>query len=103
MCLYFCHPVLLPVVAALVIGTTLARIVQAAARPPTSPWAPASALGALLLGLAGTAVTLLSGPVSEWITKAPEFGNRIKQKLYVLDRPLAALRDLQDVILPSGK
>jgi predicted PurR-regulated permease PerM len=102
-CLYFCRPVLLPVVAALVIGTTLAPIVKAAARHRISPWATASALGALLLGLAGTAVTLLSGPVSEWITKAPEFGNTIKQKLYVLDRPLAALRDLQDVILPSGK
>ena len=32
MCLYFCRPVLMPVVAALVIGTTLAPIVKAAAR-----------------------------------------------------------------------
>jgi predicted PurR-regulated permease PerM len=103
MCLYFCRPVLLPVVAALVIGTTLAPIVKAAARHRISPWATAIALGALLLALAGTAVTLLSRPVSEWIAKAPEFGATIKQKLYVLDRPFAALRELQDVLLPSGK
>jgi predicted PurR-regulated permease PerM len=103
MCLYFCRPVLLPVVAALVIGTTLAPIVKAAARHRISPWATAIALGALLLALAVTAVTLLSRPVSEWIAKAPEFGATIKQKLYVLDRPFAALRELQDVLLPSGK
>jgi len=103
MCLYFCRPVLLPVVAALVIGTTLAPIVKAAARHRISPWVTAIALGALLLALAGTAVTLLSRPVSEWIAKAPEFGATIKQKLYVLDRPFAALRELQDVLLPSGK
>ena len=102
MSLYFCRPVLLPVVAALVIGTTLAPIVKAAARHRVSPWATAIVLGALLLGLAVTAVTLLSRPVSEWITRAPEFGATIKQKLYVLDRPLSALRELQDVVLPSG-
>ena len=102
MSLYFCRPVLLPVVAALVIGTTLAPIVKAVARHRVSPWATAIVLGALLLGLGGTAVTLLSRPVSEWIARAPEFGATIKQKLYVLDRPLSALRELQDVMLPSG-
>ena len=102
MSLYFCRPVLLPVVAALVIGTTLAPIVKAVARHRVSPWATAIVLGALLLGLGGTAVTLLSRPVSEWITRAPEIGAAIKQKLYVLDRPLAALRELQEVIMPSG-
>ncbi|HZD61209.1 MAG TPA: AI-2E family transporter, partial [Xanthobacteraceae bacterium] len=96
------RPVLLPVVAALLIGTTLAPIVKAAARHRISPWATAIALGALLLALAGTAVTLIARPVSEWITRAPEIGAAIKQKLYVLDRPLAALRELQEVVMPSG-
>lgn len=101
-CLYFSRPVLLPVVAALVIGTTLAPTVKAAARHRISPWLTAIALGALLLALAATAVTLLSKPVSEWIARAPEIGATIKQRLYVLDRPLAALRELQEVVLPSG-
>jgi predicted PurR-regulated permease PerM len=99
---YFLRPVLLPVGAALLIGTTLAPIVKAAARHRISPWATAIALGALLLALAGTAVTLIARPVSEWITRAPEIGAAIKQKLYVLDRPLAALRELQEVVMPSG-
>lgn len=100
--LFFARPLLLPVAAALVIGTTLAPIVKGAARHRISPWATAIALGALLLALAGTAVTLVARPVSEWITRAPEIGAAIKQKLYVLDRPLAALRELQEVVMPSG-
>src|SRR5262247_1703308 len=84
-CLFFCRPLLLPVAAALVIGTTLAPIVK----------------GGALLSVTGAAVTLLAQPVSEWIAKAPEIGATIKQKLYVLDRPLAALRELQEVLLPS--
>jgi predicted PurR-regulated permease PerM len=101
-CLYFSRPVLLPVAAALVIGMTLAPIVKGAARHRISPWLTAIALGALLLALAATAVTLLAQPVSQWIGRAPEIGATIKQKLYVLDRPLAALRELQEVVMPSG-
>src|SRR5262249_26805522 len=100
-CLFFCRPILLPVAAALVIGTTLAPIVKGPAPHPTPPGATAVVLGAALLAAAGGAVTLLAQPVSEWIAKAPEIGATIKQKLYVLDRPLAALRELQEVLLPS--
>jgi predicted PurR-regulated permease PerM len=100
--LYFSRPVLLPVVAAVLIGTTLAPIVKAGARHRISPWATAVTLGLLLIAAAGTAVTLLANPVSEWIAKAPEIGAAIKQKLYVLDRPLAALQELQEVLMPSA-
>ncbi len=101
-CLFFCRPLLLPVAAALVVGTTLAPIVKGAARHRISPWVTALVLGTALLAAAGAAVTLLAQPVSEWIAKAPEIGATIKQKLYVLDRPLAALRELQEVLLPSA-
>ena len=101
-CLFFCRPLLLPVTAALVIGTTLAPLVKGVARRRISPWVTAVVLGAALLAAAGAAVTLLAQPVSEWIAKAAEIGATIKQKLYVLDRPLAALRELQEVLLPSA-
>jgi predicted PurR-regulated permease PerM len=100
-CVYFCRPVLLPVTAALLVGTTLAPIVKAAAHWRISPWVTAIALGALLLAVAGTAVTLLAEPVSEWIARAPQIGATVKEKLYVLEPPLAALRQLRDVVLPS--
>ena len=101
-CLYFCRALVLPIVAALVIGTTLAPIVKAGARRRVSPWVTAIALGVVLIAGAGAAVTLLANPIVEWIAKAPDIGATIKQKLYVLDRPLAALRELQEVLLPSS-
>jgi predicted PurR-regulated permease PerM len=100
--LYACRPILMPVLAAMVIGTTFAPLVKAAARRRISPWVTALLLGVVLLAIAGTAVTLLAQPVSEWIGKAPEIGASIKQKLYVLDRPLTALRELQEVLLPAS-
>jgi predicted PurR-regulated permease PerM len=101
-CLYVCRPVLLPVGAAIVIGTTLAPLVKAAARYRASPWLTAGLLAAVLVAVAGTAVTFLAKPVTDWIARAPEIGATIKQKLYVLDPLLAAMRELQEVLLPSG-
>jgi predicted PurR-regulated permease PerM len=101
-CFYVCRPLLMPVLTAVVVGMTLAPIVKGAARRGVSPWLTAIILGVVLIAAAGTAVTLLAQPVSEWIAKAPEIGTTIKQKLYVLDRPLAALRELQEVLLPSA-
>ncbi len=100
--LYFCRPLLLPIAAALVIGTTLAPLVKMGARRGISPWITALALGAGLLIFAGTAVTLLANPTAALIARAPEIGASIRQKLYVLDRPLAALRELEKVFVPGG-
>jgi predicted PurR-regulated permease PerM len=101
-CLYLCRPVLLPVAAAMVIGTTIAPVVKAAARYRVSPWLTAGILAATLVAATGTAATLLAQPVTDWIAKAPEIGAAIKQKLYVLDRPLAAMRELQAALLPPS-
>jgi len=101
-CLYVGRAILLPVVAAVVIGTTLAPLVKAAARCRTSPWLTAGVLALALVAGTGTAATFLAKPVTDWIARAPEIGATIKQKLYVLDRPLAAMRELQEVLLPSG-
>jgi predicted PurR-regulated permease PerM len=101
-CLYVGRAILLPVVAAVVIGTTLAPLVKAAARCRASPWLTAGVLALALVAGTGTAATFLAKPVTDWIARAPEIGATIKQKLYVLDRPLAAMRELQEVLLPSG-
>ena len=100
--LYFGRSILMPIVAALLIGTTLAPIVKAAARHRIAPWVTAILLGLGLLAIAATAVTLLATPVSQWIGKAPEIGANLREKLYVLDRPLAALRDLQGLLPANG-
>ena len=100
--LYFSRPILLPVLAALVIGTTFAPVIKRARAHGISPWVTSIVLVALVMAAAGLIVTLLAAPVTEWIGRAPEITASIKQKLYVFDRPLAALRDLQDVLMPSS-
>jgi predicted PurR-regulated permease PerM len=99
---YVCRPILLPVFSAVIIGMTLAPIVDRARKIGVPPWLTALVLVLLLLSAAGLAAMLLAAPISEWIGRAPEIGASIKQKFYVLDRPLSALRELQDILLPSS-
>jgi len=101
-CLYFCRPILLPILTALLIGTTFAPVIKAANARGVSPWLSAIVLVLLGLTAAGISITMLAAPVSEWIGRAPEIGASIKEKLYVFDRPLAAMHELQQVLMPSS-
>src|SRR5262249_40112326 len=60
------------------------------------PWVAALLLVALFFALLCGVILVLSGFVTEWIAKGPEIGPSLQQKLQLLDRPLAALRDLQN-------
>jgi predicted PurR-regulated permease PerM len=60
-----------------------------------SPWITALAVVACALAALGIAATAMAGPVSEWIARAPEIGATIKERLSVLDPPLAAFRELE--------
>jgi predicted PurR-regulated permease PerM len=99
---YLARPILLPIMAALIVGTTFGPIVKHANKRGLPPWLVATLIVVALVAAAAIAVTLLSGPVIEWIGRAPEIATRIKEKLYVLDLPLAALRDLQNTLMPPA-
>ena len=73
-CLYIARPVLLPVGAAMVIGTTLAPVVKAAARYRASPWLTAAVIAVVLVAAVGAAATFLAKPVTDWVSRAPEIG-----------------------------
>jgi predicted PurR-regulated permease PerM len=100
--LYVGQSLLLPILSAVVIGATLNPLVKLASRYGISPWITSVVLTALLIGAVSIGITLLAAPVAEWISRAPEIGATIKQKLYVFDRPLASLRELQNVLRPGG-
>jgi predicted PurR-regulated permease PerM len=100
--LYFSRAILLPVVTALLVGTTFAPLVKRANARGISPWITSVTVVVLMLVAAGIGITLVAAPISEWIGRAPEIGANIKEKLYVLDRPLASLRELQKVVMPSA-
>src|SRR5262249_2190169 len=100
--LYVGRELLLPILAAMVIGTTLAPIVKFGARYGISPWITALFLTLLLIGVIGLAATLISGPIPEWVGRAPEIGENIRHKLSVFNRPIAALRELYRTLMPSA-
>jgi predicted PurR-regulated permease PerM len=100
-CLEFSRPIVLPVVAAVLVGMTFAPLMKFSRSLGISPWLTAVVLVVAVLALAAFAVTMLAAPVTEWIGRAPEIGENLKQKLFVFDRPLAALRELQQALLPT--
>jgi len=94
--LYIGHAILLPIFAAAVVALTLAPLIKAADSHGISPWITAILILAVALGALSLAVTALAGPVSEWIGRAPEIWVTVKDRLSVLDQPLAALRELEN-------
>jgi predicted PurR-regulated permease PerM len=94
--LYIGHAILLPIFAAAIVALTLGPVVKAAKGYGISPWITAILILAVALGALSLAVTALAGPVSEWIGRAPEIWATVKERLSVLDQPLAALRELEN-------
>ena len=94
--LYIGHAILLPILAAAVVALTLAPLIKVAAARGISPWISGILVLAVGLGALSLIVTALAGPVSEWIGRAPEIGASLKDKISVLDRPIAALRELEN-------
>ena len=99
--LYFGRAIVLPVLSAAVVSLTLAPLVRAGDRRGISPWITAVLVVVVSIGALSLAVTAMAGPLSEWIGRAPEIGATIKQRLDVLDEPLAALRQLEKALFGS--
>lgn len=93
--LYIGRSILLPILIAAVVSLTLAPLIRAGKNHGVSPWITAVLIVLLGLGALALAAMALAGPVGEWIGRAPEIGATIKEKLVVLQAPLAALRRLQ--------
>jgi predicted PurR-regulated permease PerM len=100
--LYLCRSLLIPIVTAIVIGATLSPFAERAAARGVPRWLSALLVVCATAGLFAAGVMLAAGPVSELVSRAPEIGAMIKEKLYVLDRPLAALRELEHTLAPPS-
>jgi predicted PurR-regulated permease PerM len=101
-CLSLCGPILLPVLAAALIGTTFAPIIKYASQHGISPWLASTLIVVLIMAAVALALTMLAAPITEWIGRGPEIGASIKQRLYVLDRPLAAFHELEQALRPAA-
>jgi predicted PurR-regulated permease PerM len=96
--LYAAKAFFLPVVAAFVVGTMLSPAAGFLERYHF-PRAVSAILIVSTVG-AGVAfmVSLISSPLMEWITRLPELGSLLRDKLHVFDRPLALWRELQHLL-----
>jgi len=95
---YFARSILMPVLAATIIGITLSPIQKHAEKYRIPPIFTGVALVLLFCGGLWLAITLTAGPLTEWFMRAPELGDIIKDKMRMLDRPLAMLRELQNAL-----
>jgi len=95
------RPVLLPVAAAFVIAMMLGPLSSRADRAGVPPLVSAVVLWLLVIGVCYSVIVLLAAPVVDWIGKAPDIGRIVQEKLRLLDRPLAALQDMRNALLPS--
>jgi predicted PurR-regulated permease PerM len=102
--LYMGRPILLPIAAAAVLALTLAPLLKAARRIGIPTWASAILILLLGFGALSLGAMALARPVSDWIARAPDIGASIKEKLAVLDQPLAALQQLETTLFgDSGR
>lgn len=93
--LYFGRPILLPVLAAAVLALTLAPLLKVAKRAGIPTWVTAIVILLFGFGALSLAAMALAKPVSDWVGRAPEIGASIRDKLTVLEQPIAALHQLE--------
>src|SRR5476651_96275 len=99
--LEFARPVFLPLVSAFVVTMMLGPLSSRAVRAGVPALLSAIVLWLLVIAVFYGVIVLLSAPAVEWIGKAPDISRMIQEKLRLLDRPLAALQDLRNALLPS--
>ena len=97
------RPVLLPVASAFVVAMMLGPLSRRAELYKIPALVTAIALWLLVIAVFYGVIVLVASPVVDWIGKAPEIGRSIQDKLHVLDRPLAALQELRDALLPAER
>lgn len=96
------RPILLPVVAAFVITMMLSPLSALAQRHHVPAALQAVVLWLLVSAVFYGVIAMLSAPAVEWLGKAPQIGQSIQQKLQLLEKPLAILRDVRNALLPSN-
>jgi predicted PurR-regulated permease PerM len=95
------RPVALPVAAAFVVTMMLSPLSSRAEYYRVPSPVTATVLWLLVLGIFYAVILLVASPVVDWVHKAPDIGRSIQEKLHLFDRPLNALRDLRNAVLPG--
>jgi predicted PurR-regulated permease PerM len=96
--LYVAKAFFLPITMAFIIGTMLSPAASLMERYRI----PRAVAAVVIVVAVGATVTfmfgLIASPAMEWSNKLPELGARLKEKAYLLDRPLALWQELQSML-----
>jgi predicted PurR-regulated permease PerM len=96
--LFLAKAFFLPVVTAFIVGTMLSPAAGFLERRRI----PRSVAAVLIVTGVGAGVAfivgLISSPLMEWSHRLPELGSMLKDKLHLLDRPLALWQELQTML-----
>jgi predicted PurR-regulated permease PerM len=98
----YARPVLLPVVSAFMLGMMLGPVSNLATRAGIPVILTAIVLWLLVIAIFYGLILLLSAPIVDWVGKGPQLGQIIKDKLAVLDRPIAALQEVRNALFPKS-
>jgi predicted PurR-regulated permease PerM len=93
--LYVTRTLLMPIVAAFVVGTMLSAGAGLLARYRIPRAASAVMMIAATGGSVILIIALISAPLLEWSAHFPELSTQLKEKLHVFDRPVALWRQMQ--------
>ena len=96
--LYVASKLVVPILTAVAVGMTFGPLIRYATSRGVPAWIIAIAVLLLLIGAMNIAVVTLAQPITDLIGRAPELGAAIKEKLQLLDRPLAAFYELQSTL-----
>lgn len=97
------RPLLLPATCAFVIGLMLGPLAARAKQAGLPPLVTAIALWLLVVVVFYGMIALLAAPALDWFSKAPEIAATIKDRFVFLNRPLQAMQDLRNAILPANE
>jgi predicted PurR-regulated permease PerM len=88
---YFARDLLLPLTLAFLLALTLRPVVRYFERRGVPASLSAVVLVAAVIGVFGSGLFFLSGPVAHWLDIAPEIGRDLSQKLSSLRSPVEAV------------
>ena len=100
--LYVARPILMPSLGAAVVASTFAPLVKRAKHLGIPPWITAVSVVALFSIAAVATATVMAGPVSAWIARAPEIESTIKQAFSVFAGPIAAVQSLENSLIGNA-
>ncbi len=93
--------IVLPVTTAFVVTVMLSPLSERAEDYRVPPLIAAIVLWVAVVALFYAVIALVSSPVIGWVNQASDISRSLQDKLQVLERPLSALRDIRNALLPN--